>query len=241
MKALKVVAEGLTTSFRYPHFMQEVQPSYDMPPPATIYGHICSVLGEWFDPSGVEFAYHFTFEGKSIDLEHTIAVSASTGKLPKSSWPKVLSGKVMPFKREVLFRPRLILYINRPDWLAAFLSPRYAVVLGRSQDLMTYTRVTTVELEKTDRAYFEHTLAPYDMALQLGRGTAALMPRWVDYSRNRVPQFGRYIVLRDRVVLPEDTLQFSHLAYGPYWVDPESAIHKNTHLGLCFHQFGQMP
>lgn len=58
MQVLKVVVEGLTTSFRYPHFVQGVQPTFEMPPPATIYGHICSALGEWVDPKGVTFAYH---------------------------------------------------------------------------------------------------------------------------------------------------------------------------------------
>ena len=28
MKVLKIVAEGLTTSFRYPHFMQQIHPSF---------------------------------------------------------------------------------------------------------------------------------------------------------------------------------------------------------------------
>ncbi len=60
MRVLKVVLEGITTSFRYPHFMMGVQPSFPMPPPATIYGHICSALGEWIDPKGLAFAYHFT-------------------------------------------------------------------------------------------------------------------------------------------------------------------------------------
>ena len=68
MLVLKVVAEGITTSFRYPHFIQTVQPTFTMPPPATIYGHIASALGNWFDPSGVQFAYHFTFSAKIKDL-----------------------------------------------------------------------------------------------------------------------------------------------------------------------------
>jgi len=46
MRVLKVVAEGPITSFRYPHFMQQIHPSFQMPPPATIYGHISSALGK---------------------------------------------------------------------------------------------------------------------------------------------------------------------------------------------------
>lgn len=238
MRVLKVVAEGLTTSFRYPHFMQGIHPTFPMPPPATIYGHICSALGEWFDPAGVRFAYHFTHEGVVRDIEHVILLSSATGKLPETKIPKVLEGNVNPFEREMFFRPRLTLYINRPEWEPAFRSPRYAVVLGRSQDLFTYTSVSLVELEQADRAYFEHTLAPHEMALQIGRGVTVLMPRLLDHTRNRAPTFERYVVVQERVVLPNDVLlRFSHLTYGPYWVDFTAPTYKDVPRGLNFLSF----
>ena len=199
MRVLKVIAEGLTTSFRYPHFMQQIHPTFPMPPPATIYGHICSALGEWFDPTGVRFAYHFTYKGHVTDIEHIIMLRPARGKLPDTGIPKVLEGRVNPFERALLFEPRLTLYINRPEWEKAFKSPRYAVVLGRSQDLFTYRYVSAVELEQAEHAYFEHTLAPHDMALRTQRGVTMLMPRFLDYAHNRSPTFSRYLVLQDRV------------------------------------------
>ncbi|MCX8026148.1 MAG: CRISPR-associated protein Cas5, partial [Thermanaerothrix sp.] len=205
MRVLKVVAEGITTSFRYPHFMQGIHPTFQMPPPATIYGHICSALGEWFDPSGVQFAYHFTHQGRARnrDLEHIILLTPSTGYLPDTRIPKVLEGNVNPFERDLLFQPRLTLYINRPEWEAAFRSPRYAVTLGRSQDLFTYTFVGVVELIQAEHAYFEHTLVPHEMALRIQRGVTVLMPRYLDYTRNRAPAFSRYVVISDRVFSDE--------------------------------------
>ena len=80
MRVLKIVAEGITTSFRYPHFMQQIHPSFQMPPPATIYGHICSALGEWFDPAGVRFAFHFTHAGEVRDMEHIIVLKPASGR-----------------------------------------------------------------------------------------------------------------------------------------------------------------
>ncbi len=228
MRVLKIVAEGITTSFRYPHFMQQIHPSYHMPPPATIYGHICSALGEWVDPTGVEFAYHFTHQGETTDVEHIILLKRATGKLPGTKIPKVLEGNVNPFERNLLFRPRLTLYINRPEWESAFRSPHYAVVLGRSQDMFTYTHVSVVELEQAGRAYFEHTLAPYEMALQVMQGIVTLMPRYLDYARGRQPTFARYTILRDRVLLE---------AGGPYWVDPTSPEVKGAYQGLAFLRF----
>ena len=235
MRVLKVVAEGLTTSFRYPHFMQQIHPSFPMPPPATIYGHICSALGEWFDPAGVQFAYQFTHQGQVRDVEHIIVLTPSSGKLPDTKIPKVLEGNVNPFEREMFFRPRLVLYINRPEWLAAFRSPRYAVALGRSQDLFTYTSVEVVELARSERVYFGHTLVPHRMALQIGRGITVLMPRFLDYESNRQPTFERYFVVQDHVAVPN--VQFDDLSYGPFWVDPTAPEFRGLPLGLTFLSF----
>lgn len=227
MRVLKVVAEGLTTSFRYPHFMQQIHPSFQMPPPATIYGHICSAMGEWVDPAGLEFAYHFTYQDTMRDIEHTIMLSPSRGKLPGTSYPKVLEGNVNPFDREIIFQPRLVLYINRPEWEANFRSPHYAVVLGRSQDLFTYTSVKVIELEQANQAYFEHTLAPYQMALQIMQGVTILMPCFLDYHSKRIPSFEWYLIIKNRV----------HLRNGSYWIDPTTSNEDQAHLGLFFHSF----
>ena len=236
MRVLKIVAEGLTTSFRYPHFMQGMHPTFEMPPPATIYGHISSALGEWVSPEGVQFAYHFTYRTKVDDVEHIHVLTASKGKLPGTRLPKVLKGAVNPFKRTLLFKPRLVLYLNKIEWEPAFHSPRYAVVLGRSQDLLTYTSISVVDLMKSERAYFECTLAPYRMALQTARGYAVLMPRFLDYNNNRAPVFARYIVLHKRVH-SDEFLRFSNFPAETYWVDPTTPVVRDAHLGLLFHTF----
>jgi len=238
MRVLKVVAEGLTTSFRYPHFMQGIHPTFQMPPPATIYGHICSALGEWFDPDGVRFAYHFTHQShvRNRDLEHIILVTPAAGYLPGTSVPKALEGNVNPFERDLLFHPRLTLYINRPEWEAAFRSPRYAVALGRSQDLFTYTSVSVIELDQAEHAYFEHTLAPYEMALRAMRGITVLMPRYLDYARNRTPIFSRYVVIGERV-FSDDFYTFSNRPASSYWIDPTTPEIKGMHMGLVFLSF----
>ena len=67
----KVVMSGTVTSFRYPHFIQGVQPTYEMPPPSTLYGHLCSATGRYEPPDDLEFAIHFTYAAKQRDIEHT--------------------------------------------------------------------------------------------------------------------------------------------------------------------------
>jgi CRISPR-associated protein Cas5t len=236
MQVLKVVAEGITTSFRYPHFIQGVQPTFDMPPPATIYGHICSALGEFVPPEGIMFAYHFTTQGRVDDVEHIHVLSAASGKLPGTRLPKALEGAINPFKRSLLFQPRLTLYINRPEWLQAFRSPRYAVVLGRSQDLCTYTEVQVIDLVQSERAYFEHTLLPYEMAVRTRSGVVSLLPRYLDSRRNRAPTFERYLLL-ERRVQSDDLQRFGETNEESYWIDPESPVHNGAQLGLVFHSF----
>jgi CRISPR-associated protein Cas5t len=233
MRVLKIVAEGLTTSFRYPHFMQSVHVSFDMPPPATIYGHICSALGEWIAQDAVQFAYHFTYGAKVEDLEHIHVLATSSGKLPGTQLPKVLEGNINPFRRMLLFRPRLVLYLTRPEWESAFRSPRYPVVLGRSQDLFTYTDVRVIELARSSEAYFEHTLAPYAFALQTPLGRVELLPRWLNYAHNREPQFSQYTILSRRV----QSTRLRMFERADYWVDPETPLVDGAHLGLFFHGF----
>lgn len=233
MRVLKVVAEGITTSFRYPHFMQGIHPSFDVPPPATIYGHVCSALGEWIDPAGVQFAYHFTHEGECDDVEHIHVLSPEGGKLPGTKISKVLGGAVNPFKRKLFFKPRLTLYLNKPEWESAFRSPQYAVVLGRSQDLFTYTSISEIELERAERAYFEHTLAPYQTSMMTASGYVVLMPRFLDYYHNRRPSFARYVVLKRRI---SQLMQFEGIdTQSDFWIDPTAPKADGLPLGLWFH------
>jgi CRISPR-associated protein Cas5t len=238
MDVLKIIAEGPTTSFRYPHFVLGVQPTYEMPPPSTIYGHICSALGELVDPTGVRFAYHFTHQGvgRIEDLEHVHVLSPSSGRLPGTTIPKALEGNVNPFRRALLFKPRLVLYLNRPEWEAAFRSPRYAVVLGRSQDLFTYSSVSRVTLESEAEGYLEATLAPYALAQRTGRGVVVLMPRFLDPNEQRAPSFRRYVILRDRIATT-DLLRIGNAAPETYLTDPTAPIVQGRKLALLFHSF----
>lgn len=237
MRVLKVEACGPTTSFRRPHFRYGIQPTFRMPPPATIYGHICSTIGQLVPPESVAFAYRFTSEAAFYDIEHIHLVAAASGKLEGSSHPRALEGKVNPFKRELLFRPHLTLYLTRPEWEAAFRSPRFAVVLGRSQDLFTYTSIQIIEIEQAASAYFEHTLLPYRMAAQVGAGIVELLPRYIDYERRRAETNEQYLLLEQRV---QSTDFWTFEAEpSPYWVDPTSERDERhgTQLGLSFHTF----
>lgn len=128
-----------------------------------------------------------------------------------------------------------MLYLNKPEWAERFRSPKYAVVLGRSQDLFTYTSVDVVDLVESDRAYLEHTLLPYDYIVRTAKGVTVLMPRFIDYRQRRYPTFQRYVVLHRRVSSRE-MVRFEGERLK-FWTDPSSPVNKDEHLGLVFHSW----
>jgi CRISPR-associated protein Cas5t len=212
LRALRVVAEGPVTSFRYPYFAQGVQPTYPIPPPATVYGHVCSALGGQPPPDTFRMALHFTVAGHFTDYEHTHLF----GQEPKLS----------PFKRDLLFRPRLTLYLDRPDWLDAFRAPRYVVTLGRSQDLMAYRAVEIVTLRRADAAYAEHTLLPLDGPARVENMVALTLPRYLTPARQVT--WGQYALIRER--------RLARLS-GPAWIDPDTSEWRGARRGVFWIAF----
>lgn len=221
LRVAKVVIAGQVTSFRYPHFVQGVQPTYEMPPPSTIYGLICTVTGTFEPPEAIQFGVYFTYEAKFRDLEHIHL--------------EVPYRQANPFQRELLFNPRLTLYIAPEEYGAAFERPHYPLALGRSQDLMTRVgEVTSVTLERADGAYFEHTLLPAEYAPRFQRTIAATMARFIDHRRRA--NWGHYAILKDRVFYPDANDPF-HASYEPIWVDPTEPQVNGFRRGVILHRF----
>lgn len=234
MKALKIELEGTATSFRYPHFQIGRQPTYRMPPPATIYGHIASVLGEFPNPTSLRFAYHFTYLGRGDDLEHIHqAVVAKPNQKGRN-----LDITVAPLPREILLRPRLTLYLDGPDLETlrrAFRQPRYTVLLGRSQDLAAYRRVEVVELQRATQAYFENTLLPFDYRRRTAAGVTVNMPLFINPADRREVVWERYIVL-ERALTPAQMLVWEGEDEG-CWVDPEAPERRGLSRAVVWHGF----
>lgn len=235
MTALKVEVAGEVTSFRYPHFTQGFQPTYEMPPPSTIYGHICSAAGRWLtveERAQLRFAYVFKHNGKFIDYKEHLHFADPV--------------QPFPFDRQLLFQPRLTLYLAGADFLQeAFLSPQYTVVLGRSQDLMTYQQLSVVTLEEVASGYFEDTLLPMAVAPHLmGNVSVATMARYIDEQRQ--PLWQSYSLLQGTAVWPpaedDDTdMHFeSNTELVTCWAEQAAPLHPKHNLPriVCFHDFG---
>lgn len=228
LPALRILIRGEVTSFRYPHFTQGFQPTYDMPPPSTIYGHVISALGRHLLPDELQqlqFGYTFRHEGRFIDyMEHL--------HFDDPIQP-------FPFNRELLFRPHLTLYLTGERALLraihdAFVQPTYIAVLGRSQDLVTIEDVAYVTLESATQGYFEYTLLPHWMAPRLTKNVIVVtMSRFID--RNRHPAWESYALLRDTAPWPpqmastfDETTSLFQFPVDDVsvWVDPASPAYR---------------
>lgn len=221
LRVLKVVIAGTVTSFRYPHFVQGVQPTYEMPPPSTIYGLICAVTGNFEPPEIFEFGVHFTYEAKFHDLEHIHL--------------DVPYRMANPFQRELLYNPVLTLYLTPERYRDAFERPYYPLALGRSQDLMTRRAIEVIALERADNAYFEHTLLPAEYAPRFQRTIAATMARYIDQRRRAT--WGQYAILKDRVMYPDPDDSFQ-ADYAPVWIDPAAPTDRNgLRRAVVLHRF----
>jgi CRISPR-associated protein Cas5t len=180
VKALRIEMEGTVTSFRYPHLHVGRQPSYPMPPPATIYGHLCSALGEFEPHDTIRFSYNFAHDGEGDDLELLHMTSLGSGRLDKKwGYARNIEVQTNVVPRQILLHPKLTLYLDVGDrseyWVEVFRSPRYPVVLGRSQDLAAYRSVEIIDLEQADFGYLENTLLPWTMRDRLPYGTTSLV------------------------------------------------------------------
>lgn len=264
-RVAKVTIEAPVVSFRYPHFLIGRQPSFDVPPPSTIFGHVASALGEW-PTSPISFAYAFYSQGRARDLEHQHIISRTSGKLPgdivdplwrppeqegkkkltkKQLAPRLLEktteAVVQPHVRDFLFDVRLELYLDPPELADAFRSPVFTVVLGRSQDLASIQRVELVELHSAEKGYFERTILPGEFRRRLPWGVTTLMPRYIGPAPERRAAFSPYIVLRDWIYTGYEQgkgrgMMQINGEQNVWWTDPNTEDDQGGRRLLWFHQ-----
>lgn len=263
-RVTKVTIEAPIVSFRYPHFLIGRQPTFDMPPPSTIFGHVASALGEW-PTHPLSFAYAFHVRSRGSDLEHQHIINRTSGNLPGNvpdphwSPPDLVDGKkpkkkdlvpkllqktteavVQPHMRDFLFDVTLELYLDPPELADAFRSPVFSVVLGRSQDLAAVGRIETIDLERATQGYLERTLLPGDLRRRLPWGVTTLMPRYVGPAPARDPVFAPYIMLQERVFVGVEKQARSLFKVAgdqecEWWSDPHSTDGDGLRRLLWFH------
>jgi CRISPR-associated protein Cas5t len=247
MHVTRVVVEAPVTSFRHPFFVTGRQPTFDFPPPSTIFGHCASALGKWPDATTFFFGLHFTSQARTGDLEHqhiTTALAPKTKTMvstkdgPARATTEVT---VQPVRRDFLFGARMTLYLP-PEIGAAFRAPVHTVVLGRSQDLAEIVEVKEVVLEKPGRARIEHTLLPRTLRPCVRFGTTVLLTRHISEPPTREASFAQYIALREHVHLGEGAdpnrafVRVDNIPLDDLWVDTAHVDDDGFPRGVWIHR-----
>jgi CRISPR-associated protein Cas5t len=251
MAVLRIDLDAVTASFRFPHFLIGRQPSYEMPPPATILGLVAAALGEYPEPGGLRFAYAFSAAARVDDMEkaHITEIGGSVPREDRGRFPYPVNVTAMmgPLMRELFIRPHLVLYLDAPDRLdglyGAFRAPRYAITLGRSQDLVSMRRVDVIEPEERDRGYVEGTLLSPEERDRFPTAVRMMMPRYIDPNDRRRVEWGAYLALTARMlVVPESageiTASRRHARDGErFAVDPDSPEIAGMRRAIVWHPF----
>ncbi|MDA8147092.1 MAG: CRISPR-associated protein Cas5 [Thermaerobacter sp.] len=228
-EVLRVQLAAYTASFRYAHFLTGQQPTYPLPPPTTIYGLLAAALGEYPPPGELAFAYRFDAQGTGWDLEHLHI--AQPGGVKDFPHPPNLKAIVTPTLREFFLQPRLTLYLRAPAldrWVDTFRAPRYALSLGRSQDLATVRSVDVFVPPRRTAVYWAGSLLPAERESEAPGGILLTLPTWLDPTDRRISRFGRFVAL----VRPQ-----SAVAAQEVEVDPGQPSFQGRPWGLIWHHF----
>jgi CRISPR-associated protein Cas5t len=246
MRVARVQIRAPVTSFRHPFFVTGRQPSFDFPPPSTVYGHCASAAGAWPDPKSFFFGIHFTFKSKARDLEHQHITSPLGDKtrirVPPPDGPRATTEiGVQPVTRDFLFDTSMTLYLPI-ELAAAFRSPVFPVVLGRSQDLAEITNVDKFDLERPVRARLEHTLLPRSLRPCVRFGTTVLLSRYIGPPPARDTAFAQYISLHDPVFFGDEGdstrsfVKVDGISLEDLWVDPTVQDDEGRYRAVWMHR-----
>ena len=164
MRFLRVQINSWISSFRYPRFQQNYQPTLPIPPPSTVLGLISAAKGEIVKPEDISFGYLFFSELEGVDLERVYEIG--TNKI-----------KMNVLKREVLFNCTLYLYIDLFEYSSYFRQPFYQLLLGRSTDLAWVSEVKPVELTKKTHTRLGHSSFPLH-----SEGTGIVQPLPISFT-----------------------------------------------------------
>ena len=247
MRVARVEIRAPVTSFRHPFFVTGRQPTFDFPPPSTVFGHCASALGEWPDPATFFFGIHFVYKSKVRDLEHQHITTPLGGKtrikVETASGPAQATTEinVQPVVRDFLFDTTMTLYLPT-SLTAAFRSPVYPVVLGRSQDLAEVRAVDEINMERPVHARIEHILLPRSVRPCVRFGSTVLLSRYIAPPPKRDATFAQYISLHDPVFLgdKEDEakafVKVDGIPLDDLWVDPSIVDEEGRQRGVWFHR-----
>jgi len=163
LDAVRITLSAYTASFRVPGFIGH-QLTLPVPPLSTIYGLLSAAAGRWVEPHEVAWlAYCCDYVSKAFDLEVIIQVERKGIEKPPYVRSPPETRNVL--QREFLFMPRLTLYLPS-EWEKAFRTPRYVLLLGRTQDVAYVESIVRTSLEPVEEGEVSGVLLPFELILK---------------------------------------------------------------------------
>ncbi len=173
MEFLRIILEGWVSSFRYPAFISGYQPTLPVPPLSTIYGLISTAKGEYVTPDDLDIGFTFFYDGKGTDLE---TIYELTNK-------PALSAKSNVIRREFLFNPKLYLYLDNLDYESYFKSPEYPILLGRSTEIVSISKIDKISMIKKSNVRLGKTILPFGV-----KGAHGTIQALATHFTNSIPR-----------------------------------------------------
>ncbi len=166
MEVLILKVKALSASFRRP-MDHNYQRTFPLPPPTTIYGVIGAALG---------LSDREMWDKKSILGDVKISVlSLNKAGFAKDMWSikKIKNNKISdtsPYFRELLFYPEFLLIFGGDEKILskleiAFKNPKYALSLGREDELIRIEDMKRMEAKKGE-PLFSGTILPLDLRME---------------------------------------------------------------------------
>jgi len=176
MKFLKINLSGSFNSFRYPDF-HTYHKTLPLPTKTTICGMLGAALGispeeinkSWLQSNHFQVGIIGRSNGKTNDLwqirkyKQSQISNYQKGKVDKPYFTSVIM-------RELLFNNEYFLYINfnnENDLTLienALKNPAWALSLGREDEIVKIKNVCAIELDKTEKVFFQNTVLPIDIS-----------------------------------------------------------------------------
>lgn len=191
MKFIKAIIRGWTTSFRYPGFISGRQPSLPVPPPSTVLGLLSAAKGEIISEDDLAYGYFFDFESKAYDVETIYEMS------PKNKAKSNIS------KREILFYPKLTLFVSDLNFRDYFRRPHFPLLIGRSQDIAYVDSIKEVEIDKKNDVKLRNTLLPFPDEEVYGM-ISAMPTSFTDTIPRNVVNVKPFIIISDLITYTKE-------------------------------------
>lgn len=158
---LEVPFEGWTATPRMPYILSGNAICLPTPTYSILLGLVGCCLGRIVNHEEVRIGFQYRFDDIAVDIETRHRLSNSKGKI------KASSKGTDAYHREFHINPKLILWLDRPDWEEYFRFPIGAPALGQSQDLLKiiWKNIRIIEAEPIPSAIISGCLLPYSPQL----------------------------------------------------------------------------